>query len=245
MSDLDFSGQTALVVGGSSGIGNGIAQALRRRGAHVHVWGTRACAADYSSEPGSDLTGLCYTAVDVADPAALESAHLSFDTLDMLVLSQGIVRYGREEFDRDGWHQVVAVNLDSVMFTASKLRSMLVDTSGSIVIISSVAGFMSAQGNPAYAASKAAAVSLTKTLGEAWARDGVRVNGIAPGFVDTKLTKVTTENEKRLNATLAAIAQRRLGTPDDIAGAALFLLSPLAAYVCGQTIIVDGGLSLS
>ena len=139
----------------------------------------------------------------------------------------------------------MAVNLDSVMFTATKFQSMLAASSGSVVIVSSITGFIAAQGNPAYAASKAAAVSLTKTLGEAWAKDGIRVNSVAPGFVDTKLTKVTTDNEKRLKATLASIPQQRLGTPDDIAGAVLFLASPLASYVCGQTIVVDGGLTLS
>ena len=94
------------------------------------------------------------------------------------------------------------------------------------------------------AASKAGAISLTKTLGQAWARDGIRVNGLAPGLVDTKLTKVTTDHPERRAGALAAIPVGRMGTPQDMAGAALFLASPLAAYVCGHTLIVDGGLSL-
>jgi 3-oxoacyl-[acyl-carrier protein] reductase len=114
-----------------------------------------------------------------------------------------------------------------------------------IVIVSSVSGFQSNRGNPAYAASKAGAVSLTKTLGEAWAREGIRVVGLAPGLVDTKLTKVTTEHPERREGALRAIPLGRMGTPQDMAGAALFLASPLAAYVVGQTLIVDGGLSLS
>lgn len=245
MRDLDFSGKLALVVGGSSGIGNGIAQSFRARGADVHVWGTRAVAADYADEPGSNLDGLSYASVNVADADALDACAVPFDRLDILVLCQGIVRYNRREFERPGWGEVMDVNLNSVMFAAQKFRRMLAASNGTLIIVSSVTAFIAAQGNPAYAASKAAAVSLTKTLGEAWASEGIRVNGIAPGFVDTKLTKVTTENEKRLNATLAAIPQRRLGTPDDIAGAAMFLASPLASYVCGQTLIVDGGLTLS
>ena len=111
--------------------------------------------------------------------------------------------------------------------------------------MSSVAGFSATRGNPAYSASKHGAVGLTKTLGEAWASDGIRVNGIAPGLVDTKLTKVTTEHPKRLEGSLRAIPMGRMGEPSDMAGAALFLASPLAAYICGQTLIVDGGLSLS
>lgn len=244
MQDMDFSGKIALVVGGSSGIGNGIAQALRTRGAEVYIWGTRPSADDYDNEEGSNLNGLRYASVDVSDAEALAAAP-SFISLDILILCQGIVRYNREEFERTGWNEVVDVNLNSVMFTATKFREMLAATQGSLIIVSSVTGFIAAQGNPAYAASKAGAVSLTKTLGEAWAGEGIRVNGIAPGFVDTKLTKVTTENEKRLNSTLSAIPKRRLGTPEDIAGAALFLASPLASYVCGQTLIVDGGLTLS
>ena len=92
--------------------------------------------------------------------------------------------------------------------------------------------------------SKPAAAAPARTLGQAWARDGIRVNGLAPGLVDTKLTKVTTENPKRMEGALRAIPVGRAGEPSDMAGAAIFLASPLAAYVCGHTLIVDGGLSL-
>ena len=87
-------------------------------------------------------------------------------------------------------------------------------------------------------------MGLTKTLGAAWASDGIRVNGLAPGLVETKLTHVTTKNEKRLAGALRGIPQGRMGTPDDMAGVVMFLASPLASYVTGQTIIADGGLSL-
>ena len=89
-----------------------------------------------------------------------------------------------------------------------------------------------------------ARVGLTRTLGEAWAEDGIRVNGIAPGLVDTKMTKVTTANPKRLEGAIERIPLKRLGTPADMAGAALFLASPLASYIVGQTLVVDGGLIL-
>jgi 3-oxoacyl-[acyl-carrier protein] reductase len=138
----------------------------------------------------------------------------------------------------------MAVNLDSVMDCCRRFKPALAAAQGKVIIVSSVAGFGANKGNPAYAASKAGAVSLTRTLGQAWASEGIRVNGLAPGLVDTKLTKVTTEHPKRLAGALAAIPQGRLGTPADMAGAALFLASPLAAYVCGQTLLVDGGLSL-
>ncbi len=241
--DLNYKDKTVLVVGGSSGIGNGIAHGFRERGAAVHVWGTRATAADYDGIEGSDLTGLTYAKVDVGVRAEIDAA-ATIMPLDVLILCQGTVRYRRAEFEPEGWDQVMAVNLDSLMDCSRKFRAALADRKGVIVIVSSTAGYTSARGNPAYAASKAGAVSLTKTLGEAWAPEGIRVVGLAPGLVDTKLTKVTTEHPDRLEGALRSIPLGRMGTPADMAGAALLLASPLAAYVVGHTLIVDGGLSL-
>jgi len=244
-SALDFHGKTVLVVGGSSGIGNGIAQAFRELGAAVHVWGTRASAADYRADEGSDLTGLRYTQVDVSDPAAVEAAPSTFDRLDVLVLAQGTVLYKRGEFDMAGFSKVVRLNLDSMMSCALRFKPMLADTHGTLITLSSVAGFRSTMGNPAYCASKHGVVGLTTALGEAWGRDGIRVNGIAPGLVDTKLTKVTTAAPARLAGALQGIPLGRLGQPAEMAGAAVFLASPLSSYIAGQTLLVDGGMSLS
>lgn len=243
-SDTDFSGRRVLVVGGSSGIGNGIAQGFRARGAEVHVWGTRASAADYDPADGSDLAGLGYTQVDVSDGHAIDAAPLPFDSLDVAVLCQGTVVYRRGEFERAGWDRVMAVNLDSLMDCARRLKPLLLSAQGNLILVSSVSGLKGNIGNPAYAASKAGAISLTKSLAQAWGPEGIRVNGLAPGLVDTKLTRVTTRNPDRLAGTLAAIPQRRVGLPADMAGAALFLASPLASYVTGHTLVVDGGLTL-
>ena len=244
MDELDFSGKTVLVVGGSSGIGNGIAQAFRSKGATVHVWGTRPRAEDYSAEEGSDLAGLHYARLDVSDFAAIEAHAPPFDRLDVLVLSQGTVIYKRGEFRIDGFQKVVDVNLNSLMACSMKFHDMLAASRGSLIVVSSTAAFHSTRGNPAYNASKTGAFGLTRTLGEAGAGDGIPVNGIAPGLVDTKLTKVTTEHPQRLEAAVQRIPAGRLGTPGDMASVALFLASPLAAYVVGQTIAVDGGLTL-
>jgi 3-oxoacyl-[acyl-carrier protein] reductase len=241
---FDFTGRTALVVGGSSGIGNGIAQGFRAAGATVHVWGTRATAADYDPAMGSDLTGLHYARVDVADFGAIEAAAHTPATLDILVLCQGTVIYRRGEFAMEGFQRVVDVNLNSLMACSMAYRDRLAEARGALIIVSSAAAYHSTKGNPAYNASKTGAVGLTRTLGEAWAPEGIRVNGIAPGLVDTKLTKVTTENPKRLEQARSRIPIGRLGTPADMAGAALFLASPFAGYVIGQTLIVDGGLVL-
>ena len=244
MNELDFSGRQVLVVGGSSGIGNGIAQAFRTKGARVAICGTRASAADYSADESSHLEGLDYFKLDVSDPRQIDKFNPSFDKLDVLVLAQGAVIYRRGEFEMEGFRKVLEVNLMSLMACATKFHAMLSAARGSLIIVSSTAAYHSTMGNPAYNASKTGAVGLTRTLGEAWAEDGIRVNGIAPGLVDTKMTKVTTANPKRLEGAIERIPLKRLGTPADMAGAALFLASPLASYVVGQTLVVDGGLIL-
>jgi 3-oxoacyl-[acyl-carrier protein] reductase len=242
---LDFTGKSVLVIGGSSGIGNGIAHGFRGRGASVTVTGTRPDFGDYLEAEDADFTGLDYRQLNLTDRDAAERLAGELSAVDVLVLSQGTVRYGRQEFTREGWDAVVDINLNSVMDAARAFHPALAATKGAIIIVSSVAAFKSTIGTPAYAASKAGAASLTKTLGEAWARDGIRVNGIAPGLVPTKLTSVTTDHPERLDGALRSIPLRRMGTPEDMAGAALFLASPLSAYITGQTLVVDGGLTLS
>jgi 3-oxoacyl-[acyl-carrier protein] reductase len=242
---LDFRGKRVLVIGGSSGIGNGIAHAFAQAGAEVIVTGTRPDEGDYLEAEDSDFTGLTYHQMNVTDREAADALAAKIGAVDVVIQSQGIVRYSRKEFEREGWDDVIDVNLNSVMDVARAFHAGLAERGGALIVVSSVAAFKSTLGNPAYGASKAGAASLVKSLGEAWARDGIRVNGIAPGLVPTKLTSVTTEHPDRREASLKAIPLRRLGTPEDMAGAALFLASPLASYVIGQTLVVDGGLTLS
>ena len=241
---FDYSGKTVLVVGGSSVIGNATAQAYREQGATVHIWGTRASADDYAGEDQSNLEGLHYGQFDVSDQAAIAAYEPEFEQLDIVVLCQGIVLYKRQEFEMDGFRKVLEVNLMSVMALAMKFQPLLAASKGNLVIVSSVAAFHATKGNPAYNASKTGAYGLTRTLGQAWAPQGIRVNGIAPGLVETKMTAVTTQNEGRLKATLAAIPVGRLGKPEEMAGTILFLTSPIAGYIIGQTILADGGLLL-
>tara|TARA_R110000772_G_scaffold173113_3_gene285062 strand:+ start:961 stop:1722 length:762 start_codon:yes stop_codon:yes gene_type:complete len=241
---MDFSGKNVLIVGGSSGIGNGVAHAFRNRGAQVCVWGTRSLAADYAGEEGSDLSGLSYACVDVADYDAVANAADPFDRLDVLVLCQGTVIYERGEFEMAGFEKVMTVNLNSMMACATRFHDSLADGGGSLVMLSSNAAYRTTLGNPAYNASKAGVLGLVRSLSQAWIGEGIRVNGVAPGLVDTKLTKVMTEHPERRKWALSMIPSKRLGTPDDIAGAVLYLASPLADYVVGQTITVDGGASL-
>ena len=242
---FDFTGQSVVVVGGSSGIGNGIAQAFRAKGASVEVWGTKPSAADYGNAPGSDMTGLNYRHFDATQPDSIAGYQPQSDRLDVLILCQGTVLYKRGEYEMAGFARVIEVNLNSVMAVALKFYAPLKAAKGRLITVSSTAAFHATRGNPAYNASKSGVVGLTRTLAEAWAHEGIRVNGIAPGLVDTKLTKVTTEHPERLASALSTIPLGRLGTPDDMANVALFLASPLSAYIVGQTIPVDGGLILA
>ena len=243
MDYLDFAGKTVLVVGGSSGIGNAIAQAFRQAGSHVYVWGTRASAEDYADEPGSDLRGLDYDRVDVGVAGAVAAYQPPFDRLDVLALSQGIV-LDKEEFTEEGFRRVVEVNLVSLMTCATKFHDHLAASAGSLIVVGSSAAFHATADVPAYNASKAGAAGLTRNLAQLWAGDGIRVNCIAPGYVPTKLNNALMTNPERRAAALARIPLGRFGTGDEMARIALFLASPLASYVIGQTILADGGMLL-
>jgi 3-oxoacyl-[acyl-carrier protein] reductase len=245
MNEIDFSGRTVLVVGGSSGIGNGIARTFRDHGATVYVCGTRPSAKDYGDEDGSDLSGLTYFPWDVTNDDAVKELRPPFEKLDVLVLSQGTVIYSQGEFEMSGFRRVIDVNLMSVMNCCVKFHDMLAANGGSIIVVGSSACFRSTKGNPAYSASKGGVLALTRTLAEAWARDGIRVNGVAPGLVATKMTKVTWNHPRRFQDSVAEIPLRRWGTPEEMGGVALFLASPLAAFVTGEMILVDGGQSLA
>ena len=242
--DLDFTAKRVLVVGGSSGIGLACAQAFAARGAEVAVTGTRANKAAYG-DAASALEPFAFSTLNVATPGAVDRWIPPFEALDVVILSQGAVEYRRKEFEAETFRHVVEVNLTSLMACAQKLSPALEARGGSLIVISSVGGLRATRGNPAYSASKAGAIHLTRTLGDAWAGRGIRVNGIAPGLIATKMTAVTTADPERLQERLKGIPLHRLGRPEEVAGVALFLASPLAAYIVGETIVVDGGRTLS
>ena len=242
--DTDFTGKHVLVVGGSSGIGNGIAHGFRERGATVHVWGTRANPADYDLADGSDLSGLGYTCVDVGDPDAIEAAPLPFDTLDVLVLCQGTVVYKRGEFERPGWDRVMSVNLDSLMHISRKFKPQLLQSQGSVIIVSSISGLKANIGNPAYAASKAGAISLTKTLGQAWGPEGIRVNAVSAGPIRTLAASGIANFREMLAKGEQAAPLRRNVSIEEVGNAAAFLCSDLASGITGEILYVDGGYNI-
>jgi 3-oxoacyl-[acyl-carrier protein] reductase len=241
----DFAGRQVIVVGGASGIGNATARLFLEAGALVHVTGTRPSAEAYGEGSAARFAGLAYSQLDVSEPGAVDRWTPDVRGLDVVVLSQGAVEYRRAEFEPQTFRKVVEVNLNSILDCAVKLRPLLAASKGSLITISSVGGTRVTVGNPAYAASKAGLIHLTRTLAVAWAGDGIRVNGIAPGLVATKMTAATTDRPDRLEKRLADIPLKRLGQPEEIGGIALFLASPLASYVIGQTIVADGGRTLS
>ena len=243
---FDFRHKQVLVVGGSSGIGNAVAQQFRTCGANVHVTGTRAHAADYSSEDLSHMDGLVYHQLDLTDRAALAKWNPEFITLDALVMCQAQTYFNGEEYDADTFRHVVEVNLSSVFDCAQRFKPMLAATQGSIVVVSSLAAYRTIPAQPAYTASKAALLGLVRALSMSYIPHGIRVNGIAPGLARTKMGRNGhPKYDELVEKTVRRIPMRRTGEPDEMAGPILFLCSPLASYMIGQTLIVDGGMSLT
>ena len=239
MTAIDFSGAHVVVTGGSNGIGNAMARAFRDCGAAVTATGTRA-----RESYDSDLDGMDYAALDLGDDAAIADFAAAIDKLDVLVNCAGMVAYRGREFEAETFRKVMDVNLTAIPQLGGVLRPKLAEGPGSMINVTSLTAFFSSRGNPAYGASKAAVVQLTKTLAVAWARDGIRVNAIAPGWVKTKMTEVSWGNEAIDEAIMARTPLCRWAEPEDMAGPALFLASDLARYVTGETMLVDGGFSL-
>ena len=241
---INFDNKNVLVIGGSSGIGRGIADTFISYRANVCITGTKPKITDYQEEISNNISKCDYKQLDLSNHDKLLSFSLPFERLDHLICSQGIVAYKRKEFEMKTFKKVVDLNLNSIMASCNFFHNKLSISKGTIIIIGSGASYHSVKGNPAYSASKGGLLTLIKTLGEAWAENNIRVNGIAPGFVATKLTSVTYENEKRYQETLNRIPLRRWGTPKDMGELACFLCSDLASYITGQMITVDGGMSL-
>ena len=242
---MNFESKNIVVIGGSSGIGRGIASSFIEKGADVCITGTRDSITDYDEEVTENIKKCVYRKLDLSETDNLKKLSLPFDNIHTLVCSQGIVAYDRKEFEIDTFKKIIDLNLNSVMASCSFFHENLVKNKGSIVIIGSGASYHAVKGNPAYSASKGGLLTLIKTLAEAWAINGIRVNGIAPGYVATKLTEVTFGNEKRYENSLKNIPLKRWGSPKDMGEVCCFLCSEGASYVTGQMITVDGGMSLS
>ena len=224
-------GTHVLVTGGTSGIGQAIAAAFAAQGAQVIVTGT-------TPAPGAVL-------LDAQDRTAVAEFVASLIRLDHLVNAAGIIRRGGIEHEAEAFDQVIDVNLSGTMRMCSLCRPLLAQSRGTILNIASMLSFFGGGMVPAYAASKGGVAQLTKSLAIAYAPDGIRVNAIAPGWIATPLTEALHSDPARSDAILARTPMGRWGQPQDIAGPALFLASPLAAFITGAILPVDGGYMVS
>lgn len=247
--DQLLKGQTAIVTGATAGIGKAIAKRFAEQGAFVVVIGTNtergeAVASELAALPHSG--GALFLKVDVSNHSEVDSAVKTIlekrGTVDILVNNAGITRDQLlMKMTEDDWDTVMDTNAKSCYNTCRALtRTFLKSKKGRIINVSSVVGLTGNAGQVNYAASKAAMVGFTKALAKELASRNILVNCIAPGFISTPMTDVMTPAQRE--TTLAAIPLGKMGSPDDIANAALFLASSLSDYVTGQVITVDGGM---
>jgi NAD(P)-dependent dehydrogenase (short-subunit alcohol dehydrogenase family) len=234
-----FEGRQVLVVGGSSGIGAGIAAAFAARGASVVVTGATP-AEVITAQQDPDLSGAQVLALDVRDGDAVASLFAGMPRLDVLVNCAGVIRRGVEH-DPAVFAQVLDINLNGSMRTCTAARPLLAASRGCIINTASMLSFFGGGLVPGYSASKGGIAQLTKSLAIAYAAEGIRVNALAPGWIATRLTDSLQNDPARTEAILARTPLGRWGTPADVAGAALFLASPWAAFVTGVVLPVDGG----
>lgn len=243
---FDFSGARVLVTGGSNGIGAAIAKGFADAGAQVVITGTRASASEYDG----DLSAFEYHQLQLTDKAGIESLAASIDRLDILVNNAGgNFPGGKHEAVPDVFEESVAINLFGGYRLAvgckDKLAASTLDGGASIINLASMGAFFAVPIVPGYGAAKAATVQMTKNLAATWAGDGIRVNAVAPGLVESNMTAVMKGVEPLEKPFLDRTPLGRWGAPGDIAPVVLFLASSSARFLTGQTILVDGGFSIT
>jgi len=243
---FDLTGKTALVTGASGGIGADIARALHKAGATVGLSGTRtAPLGALAAELGSRAHVL---PCNLSDPASVEGlikqATEAMGSVDILVNNAGITKDGLAmRMSDEDWQSVIDVNLTATFrLCRSAIRGMMKARWGRIVNISSVVGQTGNAGQVNYAASKAGMVGLSKSLAAEVASRGITVNCVAPGFIETAMTDKL--NDQQREGILKAVPAGRMGTPDEIAAAVLYLASQEAGYVTGATLHVNGGMAM-
>jgi NAD(P)-dependent dehydrogenase (short-subunit alcohol dehydrogenase family) len=245
-------GRAIIVAGGAGGLGRPLAEGLVQRGARVLVADIDERAASETAAAlraqGGAADAIALDVVSSAScAAAVAHAVAKWGRLDSLVNASGVYRVAPAlELEERDWEQTIDINVTGAFRLARAAGKVLVaQGSGTIVTLASVSSAVSNPRYAAYAASKAAVAHLTRVLAIEWAPHGVTVNAIGPAVIPTPLSQPILDDERQRNAALARIPMGRFGTPEDLVGAAVFLLSPAGAFVTGQILFVDGGRTIS
>ena len=239
---FDFAGTSVLVTGGTSGIGHAIAGAFADAGASVTVTGTRSGSGEYETA----LDRFAYRQLDTRDTAAVDALAADIDALDVLVNNAGAnFAGGLDEWDPDGFSAALDLNVEGAMRLTVGCRDALTASEmaggASVVNIVSMTAFRSTTIVPGYSAAKAALLALTRNLAVHWVGDGIRVNAVAPGLVDTPMTAPMADWPEMLELEMGKTAMKRMGTVDEVAAAVLFLSCAASAFTTGSVLAVDGG----
>ena len=231
-----------LVTGGTSGIGRAIAEAFAASGCRVLITGRTSEEVERAAPLAENLYA---RTLDVTKPEEIAASVETLGRLDVLVNAAGMILREGREFDPANFAHVVDVNLSGTMRMCTAARELLFASRGCVINIASMLAFFGSGYAPAYSASKGGIAQLTKSLAIAWAPQGVRVNAIAPGWIETALTAPLTSDPAKRDAIAARTPLGRWGKSSDIAGAAVFLASPGATFVTGVILPVDGGYSIA
>jgi NAD(P)-dependent dehydrogenase (short-subunit alcohol dehydrogenase family) len=244
---FDYTGAAVLVTGGTSGIGAGIAAAYRAAGAEVSITGTRASVAEYDD----DLSAYRYLRLDIEDAESIDAVAAALPRLDVLINNAGLAlpSLGLDEYQPEIFERAIRMHLTGGYRMAhgcvDKLAASPLPGGGSIVGIASMASYFGIEVVPGYGAAKTGLLGLTRALAVHWAQRNVRVNAVAAGLTESRMTAGTLANPEWAAPTLARTPAGRHGVPQDIAGAVLFLTSAAAAWITGQTLPVDGGYTIT